>query len=143
MTLDEFDQTYPNGLVDAEVTKLTIDYQTRAAKFAMNLRGNLPDEPNSQEYRQGILALRDFYYVSIEPPDSDHLFYPRQQKIVVSGHPEDPSQFTLFESVKPVLPASAFCCRLYVHDWNSFIHVAAEQGQFAWTDEKERSGLPG
>jgi hypothetical protein len=129
MTLDEFDQKYPNGLVDAEITALTIDYQNRVAELRLNLRCNSPDSSNSQEYARGVLTLRKFYYFAIEPPEPDHL-YPMWPKLTVGGHPEDASKFPLFEHLKPTLPAGAFCCRFYVHDWNSFIHVASPTADF-------------
>jgi len=52
----------------------------------------------------------------------------------VHGLPEDPSECPLLESLKPALPFGAFCCRFYVHDWNSFIHIAAENAQFSWLE---------
>ena len=77
--------------------------------------------------------MNRFYYFSIDPPDADHLTY-REQKIQVDGLPEDPSKSPLFESLNPTLPAGAFCCCFYVHDWNSFIPIAAEDAQFSWVE---------
>jgi hypothetical protein len=130
MTLDEFDQRYPNGLVDAEITALTLDYRNRIAELRLNLRCNSPDSPNSGEYAQAVLTLQKFYYFSIESPEPDHL-YPVRPKITVEELPEDPERFPLFEYVKPMLPAGAFSGRFYVHDWNSFIHVAAPTAAFS------------
>jgi len=139
MTFEELDQRYPNGFVDAEITSLTLNYQNRTATLHLNLRGNLPDSPKSQEYGRAMLIVREFYYFSIEPPDPDHLFYPKRS-IQIDGYSEDPSQFPLFEHVKPKLSADAFCCRFYVHDWNSFIHLAAQAGQFSWVDDAHKTG---
>lgn len=139
MTFDELDQRFPNGFDDAEITNLTVDYRDRIVALELNLRGNLPDSPNSQEYGRAVLTLRGFYYFSIEPPDPDHLFYPGRAKIVVDGLPEDPRQFTLFEHLKPKLPMGAFCCRFYVHDWNSFIHIASRDARFSWVEGGKRS----
>jgi hypothetical protein len=74
-----------------------------------------------------------FHYFVIEPPDTDHLSYP-QRPIQVDGHPEDVSTFSLFEHLRPKLSGDAFCCRFYVHDWNSFIHMAAKGAQFTWVE---------
>jgi hypothetical protein len=134
MTFEELDQRFPNGFDDAEITGLTIDYSTRKATVQLNLRGNLPEKPNSDEYRHAVLTLHRFYYFSIEPPDPDHLFSPERSKITVDGMPDDPHQFPLFERLRTTMPVGTFCCRFYVHDWNSFIHVAAQNAEFSWSD---------
>lgn len=136
MTFEELDRKFPNGFDDAEITSLQLDYQHRTAELHLNLRGNPPDSPNRNEYQRAVLLLNGFYYVVIEPPDADHLWYP-QRSIQVNGYPEDVSQFPLFGHLKPKLSRDAFCCRLYVHDWNSFIHVAARDAQLSWVGEAE------
>ncbi len=133
MTFEELDQRFPNGFDDAEITGLSSDYRNRTATLEMNLRGNLPDSPDSQVYRRATLTINGFYYFSIEPPDPDHLFHSdASSKITVDGLPEDPQKFPLFAHLKPALPQTAFCCRFYVHDWNSFIHIAGKEAQFSW-----------
>lgn len=132
MTFEELDQRFPNGFDDAEITSLTVDYQGRVVKIQLNLRCNLPDSSNRDEYTRAVLTVREFYYFSIEPPDADHLFYPGRSKITFDGLPEDPHTFPLFGHLKSKLPVGAFCCRFYVHDWNSFIHMAATDAEFSW-----------
>jgi len=132
MTFEEFESTYPNGFYDAEIVSVSIDYRNREVKLQINLRGNMPDSPDSQEYKLAVLTLHSFYYFSIEPPEPDHLFSFRSPYITAVGYPEDPAQFPLIENLKPTLPLGAFCCRFYIHDWNSFIHVAANKAQLSW-----------
>ena len=139
MTFEELDQRYPNGFVDAEIASLIVDYQNRTATLHLNLRGNSPDSPDRNVYERAVLVARQFYYFSIEPPDPDHLFYPKRS-IQIDGYSEDPRQFPLFEQLKPKLSAGAFCCRFFVHDWNSFIHLAAETGQFSWVRDAYNTG---
>ena len=133
MTFEELDQRYPNGFDDAEITSIAISYRTRTAAIELNLRGQQPESSASQIYRPGLLTIQGFYYFSIEPPDIDHLHQTARPLIQVDGLSEDPREFPLFERVKPNLPAGAFSCRLFVHDWNSFIHIAARDAQFSWT----------
>lgn len=133
MTFEALDERYPNGFVDAEISSLNIDYQSRTASVRLNMRGNPPDGPNSQEYSRAVLTVHEFFYFSMEPPDFDHQVYSKRG-IQVDGFPEDPRQFALFERLKPTLPAGAFCCRFFVHDWNSFIHIAAENAELSWAD---------
>jgi hypothetical protein len=124
MTLDQMFERFPNGLDDTEITNLTIDYKNRTATLLLNLRANPPDGPHRDEYSRAVLTVRGFYYFSIDPPDDEHLSTNRS-KITMDAHEEDPLKFPLFAHVKSKLPADAFCSRFYVHQWNSFIHVAA------------------
>ena len=133
MTFEELDQRFPNGFDSAEISSLTLDDRSRTAIFQINLRGDLPDSPNRDQYRQATLTAQEFYYFSIEPPDADHV-HPQGPKITVDGFPEDAARFSLFRHLAPTLPASAFCCRFYVHDWNSFIHLAAKNAEFSWVE---------
>jgi hypothetical protein len=130
MTFEELDALYPNGFVDAFIDSLRVDYKNRTAELQLSLRRNAPEDPNAQKYENAVLRLRGFYYVVIEPPDDEHLWYP-WRSIQFDGHPEDPHQTPLFEQLKAKRPANAFSCRFYVHDWNSFIHLAAEDAQFS------------
>jgi hypothetical protein len=138
MTFEELDQRYPNGFDDAYITSLIIDYENRTAIVHLSLRGNMPDSPNKNEYSRAVLAVDGFYYFSVDPPDSDHLFYPGRSKITVDGLPED--DFPLFEVLKPRLPVGAFCCRFFVHDWNSFTHIAAKDARFSWIGDGATGG---
>jgi hypothetical protein len=137
MTFDELDQNYPNGFDDAEITFLTLNYRDRIAILELSLRGNSPEGPKSQEYGRAVLKLHEFYYLSIEPPDQDHLSRPWRSKITVDGLPEDSQDFPLYEYLKPRLAQDGFCCRFFVHDWNSFIHVAAKTAEFSWVENEK------
>ena len=134
MTFEELDRRFPNGFDDAKISGVTIDYNSRTATLRLNLRGNPPDSRERDVYSPAVLRAREIYYFSIEPPDSDHLFPQRSSPITVDGHPEDPRDFPLFGQLKLRMPASAFCCRFYVYDWNSFIHIAAVDAEFSWGD---------
>jgi hypothetical protein len=130
MTFDDLDARFPNGFVDAEITEIGLNYETRTATINLNLRTNVADSASANTYQKAILTIRAFYYFSVEPPDSEHLSSPLHSKIVVDGLPEDPNTFPLTVKMTDGIPAAAFCCRFYVHDWNSFIHVAGPEAEF-------------
>ena len=132
MTFEELDSRFPNGFDDAEITRLIIDYAKRTATLLLTLRGNPPDSPDRDVYSRAELTAHGICYVSIEPPDTDHLFGTKREKITVDGLPEDAHNFPLFEQLKPKLPSDAFFCRFFVHDWNSFIHIGASGAEFSW-----------
>jgi hypothetical protein len=132
MTFDDLDARFPNGFVDAEITGVSLDYQTRTATIELNLRADAIGSPLTNEFRKAVLTIRAFYYFSVEAPDKEHLFYPLHSKIVVDGLSEDSNSFPLFRKLIEKVPANAFCCRFYVHDWNSFIHVAGPDAEFTY-----------
>src|SRR5271163_1280618 len=107
MTFEELDRRFPNGFDDAELNGLIIDYEKRTATFRLNLRSNSPDSPQRNVYSSAVLRAHEIYYLSIDPPDSDHVFSQRSSKITVDGHPEDPQDFPLFGQLKARLPSSA------------------------------------
>jgi hypothetical protein len=131
MTSEELDQRFPNGLVDAEITGLAVDYSNRSAMLRMKLRCSPPDSSDRDVYTPAVLTVREIFYLSIEPPDLERLFSAKRSTITVDGLPENPEEFLLLGHLKSRLPAGAFCCRFYVHDWNSFIHLAAGSADFS------------
>ncbi|WP_058186198.1 hypothetical protein [Terracidiphilus gabretensis] len=134
MTFEELDCKFPNGFTDAEINACAINYEKRTAVIHINLRGNPPDSLLHDEYRKAAITLSGMFYFAIDPPDADHLFYP-QRPIQVDGHSENALEFPSFAYLKPKLPENAFCCRFYVHDWNSFIHIAAKDADFSWFED--------
>lgn len=129
MTLETLFERFPNGLDDTEIISVAIDYRNRTATLTLSLRANPPDGPNRNEYSRAVLTVRGFYYFAMEPPDFEHLSA-NQSKITMDAYDEDPLKFPLFADIKPNLPTDAFCCRFYVHQWNSFIHIAAPIAEF-------------
>ncbi|HWY05433.1 MAG TPA: hypothetical protein VNY24_01150 [Candidatus Acidoferrales bacterium] len=132
MTFEELDRAFPNGFDDAEITGIAIDYTKRMATLQLKLRGNSPDSPERDVYAPAVLRVLGVYYLSIEPPDQSHIIGPESNAITVDGLPEDPHNYPLFGHIKAKLPDGAFCCRFFVHDWNSFIHIAASGAEFSW-----------
>jgi len=132
MTFEELDARFPNGFDDAEILAITVDYVERAATFRLRLRPNPPESPDRDVYSGATLNLKDLYYLSVEPPDAEHLFHPGHGRITVDGLSEDPKASALQKRLSTRLAPGAFCCRFYVHDWNSFIHVAAARAEFSF-----------
>jgi len=129
MTLEELDQRFPNGLDDADITSILVDYEQCAATFHLNLRSNSPDSSDRDVYSPAILRMTGLYYLSIEPPDLEHLDRLSRRKVTVAGSSEGPNTFPQFNEIKSRLTSNSFCCRFFVHDWNSFIHVGAADAE--------------
>ena len=128
MTFEELDALYENGLVDAEISKISIDYENRSAEF--RLRRNPASSPDAEVYSEAILRITTFCYVSIDPPDDHHAEFARR-RIQFNALNEDPSTFPLLAAIGAKVHPDAFVCRFFVHDWNSFIHLAAHDANLS------------
>lgn len=133
MTFEELDERFANGMDSARIREIIVDYARHELTLKMRIRGNSPDGPNRDDYREAVLKVMGLHYISIDAPDDfDHLSYRNREEIIVDGLPEDPNTFALYEQFGPALQAGAFSCRFFVHDWNSFIHIAGRDARFDW-----------
>jgi hypothetical protein len=128
VTFEELDRKFPNAFVDAHVMSISVDFGKATVRLHLSLRGNLPESPDRDVYTSAVLVARGIYYVSIEPPDADHLLGPKREKITVDGHPEDLSKFPQYSRLKPRLATNAFVCRFFVHDWE-FVYSYWRRGR--------------
>lgn len=133
MTFEELDQALPNGFHDAKIQKLVVDYVQRSATMTMHLWIGTPHSANRDEYRQATLAISGVCYYSTEPPDPKYPFL-RGSSITVAGYPEDAEKFPALNGLLAAMPKGVTCYRFFVHEWNSFIHIAAKDIQFEWDE---------
>jgi len=134
MTFEELDETLPNGFHDAKIVRVAIDYAERSAILIMQLLVGMPDSADPEEYRKATVKITGLCYYSIEPPDPNYPFLRGGTPIGVAGYPEDSAAFAALNALLSVMPKGVDCYRFFVHDWNSFIHVAAEEVHFEWVD---------
>lgn len=134
MTFEDLDRELPNGFHDAEIFSISLDYGGRTAVFEMAFWTGDIEGPNREEYRRGTLFIRGLLYLSIDPPDPDYPFMDTGSSLSVAGYSEDPEQFPAMENLVKVSGSKVNCYRFYVHDWNSFIHLAATDVQLSWSD---------
>jgi hypothetical protein len=132
MTFEELEREYPNGFVDARISEVRIDYAQRTATLQLNMRANSPDSAERDVYSTAVLTIQGLYYLSIDPPDVDHLFGPVRRVITVDGLPEHAWNFPQFGCAQSRLRGGGFYCRFFVHDWNSFIHIGAADCEIVW-----------
>jgi hypothetical protein len=127
MTLKDIEESLPNGLHDAQVQRVEIDYEDRTIRFSLVLwTGDLSsdDEATRERYEKGELTIRDFIYCVIEPPDPTYPFVNASLITVGAGSATEEPIKT--ETPLPQkLPEGAFAYWFFVNEWNSFIHIAA------------------
>lgn len=118
----------PNGLHDAQLHSIEVDYVARTANLNLDVWiGDLSSkDPLAREaYRPAKVTLSGLVYFVLEAPDPGYPFnQPKPLRIDVGVDkllPEAARRTLLPQQ----LPEGAFTFWIYVTDWNSFIHVAA------------------
>jgi hypothetical protein len=84
--------------------------------------GDMDKEASRESYRQGVITINDFVYCVVDRPDVDH---PYESARVLTIDVVGPD-----ESV--MLKGSGEACRLWVSQWNSFIHIRAGDATLKW-----------
>lgn len=137
MTLQELDNLLPNGLHDAEVKSLKLDYVARTAEFDMDVWvGDLhsKDLDVREKYRPALLVLSGLQFCTIEPPDTKYPFADAEAVTIERGSMDGlklPPTIPLPEG----LPENSFTNWLFVQEWNAFIYVCAFDARLDWKDE--------
>jgi hypothetical protein len=144
MTFNELDSKLPNGFHDAEIRSISADYPSGSLRLGMNLWVGDLDGPNKEEYKSAELLVTGLYFYSIDPPDPAYPFLPDGSPVTVSGDSATAATIPALEKLLLALPTGVSCYRFFVHDWNSFIHIAANDVQISWVEESAQmeSGLP-
>ncbi|MGC1186468.1 MAG: hypothetical protein WA871_03655 [Candidatus Acidiferrales bacterium] len=138
MTFEELDRELPNGFHDAKIDSVAVDYPGRSAVIAIHVLFGPPATTAQDEYREATLRVSGLCYYAIDPPDPTYPFMRAGSPINVAGYAEDPKTFPAVGGLLPVMPKDVTCYRFFVHDWNSFVHVAAKDVQLSWETSGKR-----
>lgn len=143
MTLEELDDSLPNGFHDAEIFSFELDYASGIARFQMNLLVGWPDdpEPECEKYQEATLVVRSLCFCSVDPPVSTYPFLPDGKPICVSGDVAKSDHLPSLPDLVAKLPSGTWCYRFFVHDWNAFIHIAGRDAEVTWVGEKPKHAI--
>jgi hypothetical protein len=126
MTLQEIENSLPNGLHDAQIRRVDIDYEKRIVQFSLVLwTGDLSSEEESarEAYQEGELTIKDFIYCVIEPPDPTYP-YAGASTITIGAGSATEEPIKTKTTLPQELPEGAFAYWFFVNEWNSFLHIA-------------------
>ncbi len=75
MTLEELDESLPNGLHDARIRALTHDYENAAIKLEVEILTELPADPPPEKfrYRNGEILFHQVLFCSVEIPENERI----------------------------------------------------------------------
>jgi hypothetical protein len=128
MTLNELAEALPNGLHDALLHGYEVDLERRAVVLEVSLlMGDLRDtDPLTRERRERTrLVLEGVRFFHVERPAPGYPYAGSRPARVDVCEP-DPNHPLSKEQ-----PAGVFVARLFVEEWNAFIHLAAEGAELA------------
>jgi len=129
MTFDELCRSLPNGLHDAELVGLHVDYSSRGATIDVNVDVGSSETPADQleeAYRPARLVFSGLQFIVIDPPAVDEGYQGLSMIDAGIGQP-----WTVPCKLPP-LPADCFLCWLFVVERNSFIRIAAQSVAIEW-----------
>jgi hypothetical protein len=128
MTLEELTAPLPWGLHDAYLESLTLDWPRATATLTVRL---MMSEHQDTE-RRARIDLAGLVFCSVDAPEiAPHRGYT----------PAPPDGLRLADAegaapgaVLPATPEGCFVHRLFVNDWNRFIHLCARGASLTWLD---------
>ena len=127
MTLEEIEQSLPNGFHDSTISSVRLNYVQRTAEMDMELWMSGSDDEDREKYRPATLSITELIYFVIEPPGVPNTSH--AEPSLVDGGSSELEQ-SAYPLPKP-LPAGAFTYWFFVSNWNAFIHVAASSAEIA------------
>jgi hypothetical protein len=128
MTLDELMNPLPWGLHDAYLEALSLDWPRATASLTVRLMIS----EHQDEERRARIDLTGLVYCSVDAPEiapeRGYAPTPAEGLWLVDAEGGAPG------AALPATPDGCFLHRLYVKDWNRFIHVCARDASLTWLD---------
>ena len=116
---------------DSLLRKLSTDFVARTVEFVLDVCVGDPEATTEQQRerrRAARLELTGLQYLVIDPPDPS---YPYRDHSPVDVDPCDANKEL---AARYRTPEGAFAGRLFVSDWNGFIHFAAMNAALTWLE---------
>ncbi|MGB9204976.1 MAG: hypothetical protein WCB94_13550 [Terriglobales bacterium] len=130
MNLRELENTLPNGLHDAEVRGIHVDYEQHRLTLDLAVWvGSMDDPPKHREaYKSGQLDISGLIFLVMESPDAKYPYRVSSQLTIDSVEEEKSVPSELLRS----LPADAFCHSFWVSEWNTCMYFAGTNAEMTW-----------
>jgi hypothetical protein len=122
----------PNGFHDSEIRAIRINYEQREATVDWSIDYSSPEQDQSQPARDAQIIFRGVTYFVIETPDPKYP-YGEARRIDVNDVYKSPHEN--IEFIPPPVPNNSLQLSLFVNDWNSFIHIAAQSAELIWPEK--------
>jgi hypothetical protein len=130
MKLRELEDRLPNGLRDAEVRGIHVDYERHRLTLDVDVWvGTMDAPPEEREaYKSGQLDISGLIFLVMEPPDAKYPYRISSEITIDSVDEEKSVPGELLRSV----PAGAFCHSFFVFEWNTCMYFAGTNVEMIW-----------
>jgi hypothetical protein len=124
----------PNGLHDAELKRIEMDYVNRRLAFDLLVWiGNIDDPRRREVYRPARLAAQDVGFLAIEPPDANYPWLTPGSVTIDAGEgPPGNHSGNL-----PPTPDGTAMVWVYLRQMNRFLVFSARTASLEWTGDEE------
>ena len=147
MTFDQLEHTLANGLHDAELLGLSVDYVRRNLTLTLDIFVGDFEAPieKREAYRKAHVTVTGLQFFVIEAPAADYPYNDAKPSRIDVCDLSKNLDANLLKS----LPVGTFVVSIWVSNWNAFMHMAATDAQLFWQDEaityreKREHYLPG
>jgi hypothetical protein len=131
MTLEELDNSLPEGLHDAQIRSYRRDFELATLTLVARVVVGLSQESkNRLLYRDGEIIFHGVQYVVSEFPGAESTF--RDAGCVwFSFSRTEPG--IISEDLSSALAPDILRYSLFVLEWHSSIHIAAREVSFTWS----------
>ena len=142
MNLGDAESQLPNGLHDADLLRFEVDYEKRTAEFEFNAWiGDLDstDHAEREKHQHVKLLIRGLHFLIFEKPDPNYIFGTAAPGVPeVGGFSAWNGEFAPPDEIGRLverMPVSAFYEAAFVSNWNSFIHIGADDAEIKVIDQ--------
>jgi hypothetical protein len=129
--IDELAAELPNGFHDCVLRTYASLPAERRAEFILDVwLGDLHSTLTSERERRrpARLELVGLAYLVVDKPDPRYLVTDERPLHVDTCAADDNPELAR------LVPAGGFACRLFVTEWNAFIHFAAVDANLTWLE---------
>jgi hypothetical protein len=129
MTLAELEQSLPNGLHDAELAGIQVNYAAKRAVLSLNVDVEGRDDEfgaDTEHYRAAQVRFEGLQFFVIDPPTIDESA--SRLPTIDTGSGDPPTS----PGALPPIREGCSLCWVFVADWNSFIRISARDVILEW-----------
>ena len=132
MSPKEIQSNLPNGFHGAIIERVTIDYFSRTAEFAMNLL--VKNDATHSVSRKGRFQVSGLAFCTLGVP-SPHYDYMSPSGIEIGSLLDTtPKILPSLQAFRNELGSAVFFHSFFVEEWNEFIHFAGTDATFEWLE---------
>ena len=130
--MDELLRSLPNGLHDAELTAIAVDYARAEVTASVVVDFSDPDDPSSEGLaRNARLVFTGVSCLVVDPPDvgapeQTHALLTVNRIDADTGQPET----SPLPDLRP--PDGGFLCWLFLSSLNGFVRIGARDVRLEW-----------